>query len=144
MTRALLPTLLQYRNAHEGLGTMLNVASSGGLEPRPGGASYWTSKLAVLRWTENLSPDHEEQGLLTYCVNLGAIKTEITNHLPSQVRDRLPHNAIIAGDTITWLCSQRRKWLAGRYISCPWDMREFLERKVEIVQRDKLKMRLVL
>lgn len=143
MTRALLPILLEHRDKQHGLGTILNVASSGGLEPRAGGASYRTSKLAVIRWTENLALDYGEQGLLTYCVNPGAIKTEITNHLPSRIRDRLPHKPEIAGDTITWLCSERREWLAGRYVSCPWDMEELLSKRDEIVKGDKLKMRLV-
>lgn len=143
MAETFIPFLLGHRDDRGGLSTMLNVASSGGLEPRAGGASYRTSKLAVIRWTENIALDHGHQGLLTYCVNPGAIKTDITNHLPSELRDRLPHNPNIAGDTITWLCSERREWLAGRYVSCPWDMKEFLSRKDEIVSGDKLKMRLV-
>lgn len=50
----------------------------------------------------------------------------------------------LTGDTITFLTQERREWLAGRFLSCNWDMEEFLARKDEIVQGDKLKVRLVL
>lgn len=49
----------------------------------------------------------------------------------------------LAGDTIVFLAHKRREWLAGCYISCKWDMPEFLERETEIVEGDKLKVRLV-
>ena len=99
MARALLPELLEYKTKHNGLCTMLNVASAGGLEPRPGGASYRTSKLAVIWRTEHLALDHGKQGLLTYCVGPGAIRTKLSNHLPPQIRDRLPHDPNVAGVT---------------------------------------------
>lgn len=49
----------------------------------------------------------------------------------------------LAADTIVFLTQERRDWLAGRYISCTWDMPEFLAMKAEIVEHDKLKMRMV-
>jgi hypothetical protein len=50
----------------------------------------------------------------------------------------------MGADTICYLTHERRPWLAGRYISCNWDMPEFLSREREIVEGDKLKVRLVL
>jgi hypothetical protein len=50
----------------------------------------------------------------------------------------------IAADTIVFLTSEKRDWLAGRYISCTWDMPELLSRQDEIVKGDKLKMRMVM
>lgn len=50
----------------------------------------------------------------------------------------------LAGDTIVWLTSERRDWLAGRYVSCNWDMTELLARRDEIVEKDLLKLRLAL
>ena len=50
----------------------------------------------------------------------------------------------MGADTICYLTHERRPWLAGRYISCNWDMPEFLSREKEIVEADKLKVRLVL
>ena len=139
MTRTFLPMLLSTR----GLCTVVNVASSGALSPRPLSSGYRTSKLAILRWTENTQLDFADSGLLMYCVNPGAIKTQITVAQPDAVRNMLPHQPEIAGDTIVWLSAERKEWLAGRYVSCPWDMAELVARKEEIVEGDKLKLRIV-
>ena len=48
----------------------------------------------------------------------------------------------VAADTITFLTGERRLWLAGRYISCNWDMEEFEQMEQEIVDRDLLKFRM--
>lgn len=45
---------------------------------------------------------------------------------------------------MAFLTQERRNWLAGRYLSCTWDMEELLSREEEIVQGDKLKVRLAL
>ena len=142
MTRAFLPMQLATRKNHGGLATMINVSSSGALSVRKGGASYRTSKLAVLRWTEALNEEHGEDGLVAFCVNPGAIKTQMTVNEPEELRNKLPHKPEIAGDTIAWLAGGRREWLGGRYLSCPWDMEELVARKGEILEGDKLKLRM--
>jgi hypothetical protein len=42
-----------------------------------------------------------------------------------------------------FLTQTRREWLAGRYLACNWDMAEFLSKEQEIIDGDKLKMRMV-
>ncbi|RYP41946.1 hypothetical protein DL768_010421 [Monosporascus sp. mg162] len=143
MARTFLPMQLSTRASNGGLCTMVNVSSSGALSARPGSGSYRSSKLAILRWTESLQLEYGNEGLLTFCVNPGAIKTKITEHTPEMVRDALPDRPDIAGDTIAWLAAERREWLGGRYISCPWDMEELMKKKDEIIEKDKLKMRMV-
>ncbi|EKG19808.1 Short-chain dehydrogenase/reductase SDR [Macrophomina phaseolina MS6] len=143
MARAFLPVQLSARASSGALCTMINVASSGALSARPGSASYRSSKLAVLRWTESLQLEYGDQGLLAFCVNPGAIKTKITEHTPKEVRDKLPDRPDVAGDTIGWLAAERREWLGGRYVSCTWDMEELMEQKDEIIEKDKLKIRMV-
>lgn len=143
MTRTFLPMQLSTRASNAGLCTVINVSSSGALTARPGSGSYRSSKLAILRWTETLQLEYGDKGLLAFCVNPGAIKTEMTRNEPKQVRDALPHRPDIAGDTITWLAAERKEWLAGRYVNCPWDMEELMKKKDEIVEKDKLKMRMV-
>lgn len=49
----------------------------------------------------------------------------------------------LPGDTLAYLTQERRTWLGGRYFSVTWDMPEFLAREKEVVDGDKLKMRLV-
>ncbi|EWG48608.1 hypothetical protein FVEG_08313 [Fusarium verticillioides 7600] len=139
MARAFLPMQLSSYSRFGSSGIMINVSSSGVLSVRPGSGSYRSSKLAVLRWTESLQVEYGEQGLLALCVNPGAIKTKITEGAPEAVRNALPHQPDIAGDTITWLASERRDWLGGRYVSYPWGMEELLAKKDEIVKEDKLK-----
>jgi NAD(P)-dependent dehydrogenase (short-subunit alcohol dehydrogenase family) len=135
---------LSTRTQHNALATIINVSSSGALSVRKGGASYRTSKLAVLRWTESLSEEHDDDGLVAFCVNPGAIKTQMTINEPDELRNRLPHKPEIAGDTIAWLAAERREWLSGRYVSCPWNMEELVARREEIVAQDKLKLRMTL
>ncbi|KAE8419465.1 hypothetical protein BDV36DRAFT_138131 [Aspergillus pseudocaelatus] len=145
MARAFLPMQLSSRsNTNNSSCIMINVASSGALNARSGSGSYRSSKLAILRWTETLQLEYGEKGLLTFCVNPGAIKTKISEGvLPGMVRDGFPDSPDIAGDTIAWLAAERREWLRGRYVSCPWDMEELMKNKDEIVEKDKLKMRMV-
>ncbi len=48
----------------------------------------------------------------------------------------------IAADTMCFLTAEKRDWLAGRYVDCTWDMPEFLSRKQEIIDEDKLRVRM--
>jgi NAD(P)-dependent dehydrogenase (short-subunit alcohol dehydrogenase family) len=143
MARIFLPILLATRKADPtALCTMINVASSGALSARPNSGSYRTSKLAVVRWTESLQLEYADAGLVTLCVNPGAIKTKMTENLSEEIRNRLPDRPDVAGDTIVWLSHVRRDWLGGRYVSCPWDMEELVGKEKEIVEKDLLKMRM--
>ncbi|KAK6597983.1 hypothetical protein H4I96_08935 [Botrytis cinerea] len=142
IARAFLPMQLLTRARNNGLCTMINVSSSGALSARPGSASYRSSKLAILRLTESLQLEYGDQGLLTYCVNPGAIKTKITETAPEAVRNLFPDRPEIARDTIAWLATERKEWLGGRYVSCPWNMEELMEKKDEIIEKDLLKMRM--
>lgn len=142
MARTFLPMLLSSRKDRQGLCTIINVASSGALTACAGSSSYRSSKLAVLRWTEMLQLEYADQGLLAFCVNPGAIKTEITKTAPEIVREAFPNRPEIAGDTIVWLAAKRMDWLGGRYVDCPWDMNDFMNKKDEVVDEDKLKIRM--
>ena len=50
----------------------------------------------------------------------------------------------LAGDAIVYLTQKKQDWLAGRYLSCTWDMPEFFAEKDDIVKRDILKFRMAL
>lgn len=49
----------------------------------------------------------------------------------------------LAGDTVTFLTAEERKWLGGRYVNVTWDMPQLMEKEEDIVKGDKLKVRLV-
>ena len=48
----------------------------------------------------------------------------------------------LCGETLPFLTSEKRDWLQGRYVSCTWNMEEFLKKKDEVVAKDLLKVRL--
>lgn len=48
----------------------------------------------------------------------------------------------LRADSIVWLTGERRGWLAGRYLSCTWDMSEVLEKQQQVIDGDLLKVRL--
>lgn len=149
IVRAFLPSQLSSRTQNhqgeKGLCTILTLSSSGALTPRTRNASYRASKLALLRWTESLQLEYGAQGLLTFCVNPGAIKTAMTENAPAAVRDALPDRADLAGDSIVWLGGERREWLAGRYVSCQWDVEELIRKREEVGDKlgEWLRVRLV-
>lgn len=140
VTRAYLPLML---NKSGGLKTVVNLSSIGALIAVPGGGSYRTSKLAVLRWTEVLQLDYEDQGLLAYCIHPGAIMSKLAENLPVSLQRTLQDKPELAANTLAWLTQERRPWLGGRYVSCTWDMPELMSRREEIFKGDKLKMRMV-
>ena len=48
----------------------------------------------------------------------------------------------LCGGFLTWLTSEKRPWLSGRYLSVNWDVKELEAMKGEIVEKDKLVMRM--
>jgi hypothetical protein len=86
--------------------------------------------------------EYGEQGLLAYNIHPGGIKTDVASRLPEYVKKLLVDSPEMASDAICWLTGERREWLAGRYVSCNWDVEELVGRKREIVEGDKLKMRM--
>jgi hypothetical protein len=48
----------------------------------------------------------------------------------------------LAGDSLLYLTSEKRDWLAGRYINVTWDLPELMAKKEWIVTENKLKVKL--
>ncbi|KAI1207158.1 oxidoreductase-like protein [Annulohypoxylon truncatum] len=141
MSKYFVPLLV---STPDGLKTMININSVAAHNLRPMASAYGTSKLAVLKLTEFLMVEAGNKGLLAYSVHPGAVLTELAEKgMPPETLSGLSDNVDLPGDTVTWLSQEHREWLAGRYISSTWDMSELLERKAEIVEGDKLKVRLV-
>lgn len=139
-----LPMLLG-SSGDSALKTVVNINSVASHNLRPHASAYGTSKLAVLRLTEFLLVEAAEKGLLAYSVHPGAIMTELAEKgMPKDTLALLGDSPELAGDTVAWVTQQRRDWLAGRYLSCTWDMEELLAKKEHVVTRDLLKVRLVL
>ena len=101
------------------------------------------SKLALLRLAEFVNAEYGDKGVLSYSIHPGAIETELTATVSEESRRYLIDKVDLPAHTLVWLVNERREWLAGRYVSCTWDMEELLSKKDEIVQGDKLKARIV-
>ena len=157
--RAFLPIMLRGGDKQ-----IVNLSSIGALRSRPGASAYQTGKFALLRFTEFIISEYESQGILAFSVHPGGIMTELAGNMPKELHGS-KHNCFahfssfkatnekcivlsdkpeIAGDTICFLTAKRQEWLAGRYISCTWDMEEFFAKKNEIIERDLLKYKLLM
>ncbi|TVY87042.1 Short chain dehydrogenase [Lachnellula willkommii] len=141
VTKAFLPLVLQDT---AGLKTVVNISSVAAHNLRCEYSSYGISKNAILRFTEFLMAENAEAGLLAYCVHPGAVLTRLAESMPRDTLAGLKDTPEMAADTLVYLTQGRREWLAGRYLSCTWDLPELLAREDEIVGGDKLKMRMVL
>ncbi|EXJ66467.1 uncharacterized protein A1O5_10619 [Cladophialophora psammophila CBS 110553] len=128
----------------DGLKTLVNVNSVASLNLRPEASAYGTSKFAVLKFTEFLLVEQRKQGLLAFSVHPGGVMTQLAEAMPKETHPTFTDSPSLAGDTIAFLTCERREWLAGRYLSCTWDMEELFARRKEIEEGDKLKVRLVM
>ena len=139
VTRAFWPLLLK-----SSLKIIINVTSIGALTNTPHGSAYGPAKLASLRFTEYIAQDHGERadGIISIAVHPGSLKTDLSLCLPEHLHGLLVDSPEISGDTLTWLGSERRQWLSGRYVSANWDMEELSKKREEIVKADLLKVRM--
>ena len=138
MSRAFIPLLLKSQ-----LKTVVNITSGGAHHTFKGASGYQSSKLAILRFSEFLNTDYGEKGLLAYSVHPGGVVTDLAKNMPAEAVSRLLiDQSELSGEVIPWITNQKRDWLAGRYVSCTWDMGDLERRKDEIVKGDLLKVRM--
>ena len=145
VSKYFVPLLLGSTSASGGQGgQMININSVAAHNLRPQASAYGTSKLAALKLTEFLMVEAGQQGLLAYSVHPGGVLTDLARDgMPAETLAGLGDRPELVAETVAWLTSERREWLAGRYVSATWDMEELLQRRGEIVEGDKLKVRLV-
>lgn len=141
-TRAFLPLLLRSEGGEK---TIINVGSVAQNYLLPGASAYGISKLGVARFTEFIDTEYASEGILAYTIHPGAVETHLGKRLPAELtkgwmNDKEP----LAADTLVFLTQERRDWLAGRYVSATWDMTELMSRKDEIVNDNKLKVRMLI
>ncbi|KAH7255055.1 hypothetical protein NW759_012650 [Fusarium solani] len=139
VVRALLPLLLKGESK-----TIVNVCSVGAHCVTPTISAYQISKLAVLRLTEFICAEHDNDGIVAYSIHPGNVPTTMgsVDDLPPVYRPVFVETPELSADSLVFLTSQRRPWLAGRYINLTWDLPELIAKQDEIVRGDKLKVRL--
>ncbi|KAI0889384.1 NAD(P)-binding protein [Annulohypoxylon maeteangense] len=142
VARAFIPLLLEGSDK-----TIITVSSVGAHLKSPGLSAYQTSKLAVIRLTEFIATEYGNKGVLAYSIHPGNIPTNMLGDLesaPAVLKPVFVDTAELSADSLVYLTSQKRDWLAGRYINVTWDLPELMEKEDEIVKGDKLKVRLVI
>ncbi|KAH6723365.1 putative short-chain type dehydrogenase [Leptodontidium sp. MPI-SDFR-AT-0119] len=142
VTRAFIPLLLK-----EGDKTIITTSSVGAHLVTPGMSAYQTSKMGVMRLMQFVSEEYKEKGVIAFSIHPGNIMTnmlsDFSGGLPEFLKPVVIDTLELSADTSTFLTREPREWLSGRYINCFWDMLELVAKKDEIVQGDKLKVRLV-
>lgn len=139
VARATIPLL---KKKSQSLKTILNVSSVGAFLTLGGASGYQMGKLALIRFSEFINAEYENDGLLSYAAHPGGVATELAKGMPEHMHSVLSDQPALAGNTFVWLTAERRDWLAGRYISATWDMKELLGKRENIEKNDLLKVRL--
>ncbi|KAF1976911.1 NAD-P-binding protein [Bimuria novae-zelandiae CBS 107.79] len=139
VTRAFLPLLF---NSKDSLKTILNVPSIAANSLHPGTSAYECGKLALLRFRESVNAEYADKDILSFGIHPDGIVTDLFRDMPDSLHAMLNDTPELAADSIVWMTAERRDWLKGRYISCNWDMQEFLGKRQAIEDGDLLKVRL--
>ncbi|EXL79978.1 hypothetical protein FOPG_06430 [Fusarium oxysporum f. sp. conglutinans race 2 54008] len=139
--RAFIPLLLSC----DGKKTIINVSSIGAHCVSPTLSGYQISKLATLRLAEFATAEYGDKGLLVYSIHPGSVATEmVLQQWPQspELSKAFADKPELAGDSIVYLTSEKRDWLAGRYVNVTWDLPELMEKKEWIVAGDRLKLKI--
>ena len=141
MIKHLTPIL---RDSPNGAKTVVNVSSISGHLTQGTPFGFNISELATNRLTEIMAEMYAQDGILFHAVHPGFVKdTAFPPGFPEAIKQFSHDDMSLCGAFMIWLVKQRREWLNGRYISANWDVEELEAKKDEIVEGDKLKMRMI-
>lgn len=128
--------------------SIINITSIGSHLPMaPLGFSI--SALATNRLSQSVADSYADQGVFCAALHPGAVEPDV---LPpgwsESVRKWSTDSPNLAGAWMLWLIGagvggERKDWLNGRYVDATWNVEELEKRKGEIVEKDMLKMRLL-
>jgi NAD(P)-dependent dehydrogenase (short-subunit alcohol dehydrogenase family) len=140
MIKHLLPLLLAMPK--DSSKSIINVSSIGSQVSGPLGFSI--SALATNRLSQRVTEAYGDQGIFCAAVHPGAVLPEVMPvGAPDIFKEMSTDDPMLCGAFLIWLVKQKRDWLNGRYIDATWDVDELEKKKDEIVEKDMLKMRLV-
>lgn len=141
VSRSFMPLIMSDKH-NDTMKTIITVSSAGAHECMNGPSAYILTKLSLLRLSEILMDGYGNDGLLAYSFHPGEVKTDMGLAAPEFMQDMLVDSEDLCGATMAWLASEKRAWLAGRYIAANWDMEELMKREQEIIGKDLLKVRM--
>ncbi|KZL67436.1 short chain dehydrogenase reductase [Colletotrichum incanum] len=104
----------------------------------PGMSSYVLAKLASLQLAAYVAAETAPQGNVTAIgLHPGLVHTDMTSDYFRPFAQDSPE---LVGGTAVWLCSERARFLNGRFMAANWDVGDLYKRRGEIVERDLLKI----
>ena len=118
-TRAVAKPMLKQRS-----GRIVSIASIVGLIGNPGQANYAASKAGIIGFTKAVAKELASRGITCNAIAPGFIKTEMTEALPEQARQRL-HDAIPMGtlgeprdvaQAALFLVSEAARYITGQVL----------------------------
>ena len=115
---------------------IVNFSGGGAASPFPNYSAYATSKVAIVRFTENLSRELEEEGFDINCIAPGFVVTRLHQetmdagpnvagsaffeNTKKQIHDGgVPPNK--ASELTVFLLSENADGITGKFLSAPWD-----------------------
>lgn len=121
-----------------GSGKIINLAGGGvgGPEAFPNFTAYYTSKIAIVGFTEVLAAELKDYNIQVNCVAPGAVNTHFTNYLISQgtakagskMFQKATNQKATGGDSpklitklISFLVSKQAGHITGMLLSAKWD-----------------------
>ncbi|KAK0264681.1 hypothetical protein LTR91_010580 [Friedmanniomyces endolithicus] len=139
MIKYLLPLLLNGGSTTKAIVNISSVVSQ-----ISGPLGFSISALATNRLSQRVAEAYADQGVVCYAVHPGAVKPEVPPPgMPPHFEEMAKESVGLCGSFLVWLVKEKREWLSGRYLDATWDVEELEKKREEIVEGDKLKMRLV-
>ena len=139
--QALLPLLLKSKG---GAKTIVSITSAMSHFASMGAIGYNISELATNRLTEAVAEAYGGEGVLAFAVHPGIVATMPPPiGMAPEARAWATDEVGLCGAFLLWLVKERREWLSGRYLSANWDVDELEAKRDIIVNKDQLKMRMV-
>ncbi|OLN85698.1 3-oxoacyl-[acyl-carrier-protein] reductase 11 [Colletotrichum chlorophyti] len=115
-------------------GTIINF-TSGAHSVVPGMSSYMISKLATLQLAAFVAAENKD--VTAVAVHPGLVDTDMTvEHFKPFAQD----TPALVGGTVVWLCSEKGRFLNGRFVAVNWDVEDLHERRNEIEENGLLKV----
>ncbi|KXT01544.1 hypothetical protein AC578_6368 [Pseudocercospora eumusae] len=144
MSKHLLPCLLASDRPTK---SIVNISSIGSNISGPLGFSI--SAMATNRLSQRVAESYGKDGVFCVAVHPGAVlpkDEDIPPGFPPSVKEWSKDAPELCGSFVISLIRrewQEREWLNGRYLDCTWDVDELWKKKEEVVEGDKLRVKLI-
>ncbi|KIV82202.1 hypothetical protein PV11_04329 [Exophiala sideris] len=143
MLKAFLPLLVETAKKQNSVVDVINTTTIAAHLAMPGGSAYMGSKFALMRLSEFVASEYADQGVNCVSLHPGGVDTGIAKDLGPLVQAAMTDTAELCAGSAVWLTKGQRTWLNGRYVAATWDVDELEDKRAEIVEGDKLKLRMV-